>query len=181
MSRVWGRHSPTSTTRSWDAISICEIVATGRYLLSAFSVSFENPNNKTNSVLKAGSANVNRDVSCLCGRRSPRIKFLPLFCSGVIRLARIWAGSWRCIQSGRLIEFSRCGVKNCKPVTRLQIYQKIKNPPRRGQRFCRRGMAAKWFGVAAGRLFSVLKQLVWDRGYHEQSGASSENLKFWAR
>lgn len=24
--------------------------------------------------------------------------------------------------------------KNCEPVARLQIYQKIKNPPRRGQR-----------------------------------------------
>ena len=107
MSRVWGRHSPTSTTKSWDAISICEIVATGRYLLSAFSVSFENPNEKTKSGLKAGSANANRDVSCLCGRRSSRIKFLPLFCSGVVRLARIWAGSWRCIQSGRLMQFSR--------------------------------------------------------------------------
>ena len=107
MSRVWGRHSPTSTTGAWDAISICEIVATGRYLLSAFSVSFENPNEKTKSVLKAGSANANRDVSCLCVRRSPRIKFLPLFCSGVVRLARIWAGSWHCIQSGRLMRFSR--------------------------------------------------------------------------
>ena len=149
MSRVWGRHSPTSTTRSWDAISICEIVATGRYLLSAFSVSFANPNEKTNSVLKDGSANVNRDVSCLCGRRSPRIKFLPLFCSGVVRLARISVGSWRCIQSGRLMQLSRCGLKNCGPIARLQIYQKIKNPPRKG--FCRRRMAAKWVGVAAGR------------------------------
>ena len=116
MSRVWGRHSPTSTTGAWDAISIYEIVATGRYLLSAFSISFENPNEKTNSVLKAGSANVNRDVSCLCGRRSPRIKFLPLFCSGVVRLARRSARSWRCIQSGRLIELSRCGIKNCGQV-----------------------------------------------------------------
>ena len=133
MSRVWGRHSPTSTTGAWDAISICEIVATGRYLLSAFSVSFENPNNKTNSGLNAGSANVNRDVSCLCGSRSPRIKFLPLFCSGVVRLARRSARSWRCIQSERLIEFSRCGIKNCEPVARLQIYL-IKNPPRRSQR-----------------------------------------------
>ena len=133
MSRVWGRHSPTSTTKSWDAISICEIVDTGRYLLSAFSVSFANQNEKTNLVLKAGSANVNRDVSCLCGRRSLRIKFLPLFCSGVVRLARIWAGSWRCIQSGRLIQLSRYGLKNCEPVARLQIYL-IKNPPRRSQR-----------------------------------------------
>ena len=133
MGRVWGRHSPTSTTKSWDAISICEIVDTGRYLLSAFSVSFANQNEKTNLVLKAGSANVNRDVSCLCGRRSLRIKFLPLFCSGVVRLARIWAGSWRCIQSGRLIQLSRYGLKNCEPVARLQIYL-IKNPPRRSQR-----------------------------------------------
>ena len=133
MSRVWGRHSPTSTTRSWDAISICEIVATGRYLLSAFSVSFENPNEKTKSGLKAGSASLNRDVSCLCVHRSPRIKFLPLFCSGVVRLARRSARSWRCIQSGQLIQLSRYGLKNCEPVARLQIYL-IKNPPRRGQR-----------------------------------------------
>ena len=134
MSRVWGRHSPTSTTGAWDAISICEIVATGRYLLFAFSVSFENPNEKTKSGLKAGSANVNRDISCLCVRRFPRIKFLPLFCSGVVRLARILAGSWRCIQSGRLIEFSRCGVKNCEPVVvkRLQVFQKNKKSASQG-------------------------------------------------
>ena len=138
MSRVWGRHSPTSTTGAWDAISICEIVATGRYLLSAFSVSFENPNKKTNSGLKVGSANVNRDVSCLCGRRSLRIKFLPLFCSGVVRLSRIWAGSWRCIQSGRLMQFSRYGLKNCEPVIRLQIYQKIKIRLAGAKGFCRR-------------------------------------------
>ena len=41
-------------------------------------------------------------------RRSPQIKFLPLFCSGVVRLARISAGSWRCIQSGRLMKLSKC-------------------------------------------------------------------------
>ena len=107
---------------------------TGRYLLSAFSVSFENPNNKTNSVLKAGSASVNRDVSCLCGRHSPRIKFLPLFCSGVARLARSSARSWHCIQSGRLMKFSRFGIKNCRPVIvkRLQVFHKNKNPPRKG-------------------------------------------------
>ena len=40
-------------------------------------------------------------------RRSLRIKFLPLFCSGVVRLARISAGSWRCIQSGRLMRLLR--------------------------------------------------------------------------
>ena len=28
----------------------------------------------------------------------------------------------------------KVGMKNCEPVARLQIYQKIKNPPRRGQR-----------------------------------------------
>ena len=31
-------------------------------------------------------------------RHSPQIKFLPLFCSGVVRLARISARSWRGIQ-----------------------------------------------------------------------------------
>ena len=41
-------------------------------------------------------------------RRSPRIKFLPLFCSGVVRLTHISARSWRCIQSGRLMRLSRC-------------------------------------------------------------------------
>ena len=40
-------------------------------------------------------------------RHSPQIKFLPLFCSGVVRLARISARSWRCIQSGRLMRLSR--------------------------------------------------------------------------
>ena len=40
-------------------------------------------------------------------RRSPRIKFLPLFCSGVVRLTHISAGSWRYILSGRLIQLSR--------------------------------------------------------------------------
>ena len=40
-------------------------------------------------------------------RRSPRIEFLPLFCSGIVRLARISARSWRCIQSGRLMKLSK--------------------------------------------------------------------------
>ena len=47
-------------------------------------------------------------------RCSPRIKFLPLFCSGVVRLARISARSWRCIQSGRLIALSKVRIKACK-------------------------------------------------------------------
>lgn len=41
-------------------------------------------------------------------RRSPWIEFLPLFCSGVVRLVRISAESWRCIQSGRLMKLSMC-------------------------------------------------------------------------
>ena len=41
-------------------------------------------------------------------RRSPRIEFLPLFCSGVVRLVRISAESWRCTQSGRLMKLSMC-------------------------------------------------------------------------
>ena len=61
-------------------------------------------------------------------RRSPRIEFLPLFCSGVVRLARISAGSWRCIQSGRLMQFVKVRMKNCKPVAWLQVSRKEKGP-----------------------------------------------------
>ena len=69
-------------------------------------------------------------------RRSPRIKFLPLFCSGVVRLARISARSWRCIQSGRLMKLSRFGIKNCRPVivSGYKSFTKIKIRLARGQR-----------------------------------------------
>ena len=41
-------------------------------------------------------------------RRSPRIEFLPLFCSGVVRLVRISAGVMALYPSGRLMKLSMC-------------------------------------------------------------------------
>lgn len=61
-------------------------------------------------------------------RRSPRIKFLPLFCSGVVRLARIWAGSWHCIQSGRLMRFSRYITRIANRLPGCKSLEKKKAP-----------------------------------------------------
>ena len=80
MSRVWGRHSPTSTTKSCGAISICEIVATGQYLLSAFSVSFESPDSKVNAGFQSQVWECEDEWKCLSlFAVHPESKFLPLF------------------------------------------------------------------------------------------------------
>ena len=44
-----------------------------------------------------------------------------------------------------------------------------KAAPQGTKGFCRRYTAAKWFGVVAERLFSMLKRLVWVRGYHGEA------------
>jgi len=49
-------------------------------------------------------------------------------------------------------------MKNCRPVVWLQILSGYKKTAPQGTKgFCREQAAAKWFGVAAGRLFIVLK------------------------
>ena len=57
-----------------------------------------------------------------------RIKFLPLFCSGVVRLARSSAGSWRCIQSGRLMRLSRYVWRIASRLSGCKSLEKKKAP-----------------------------------------------------
>ena len=62
--------------------------------------------------------------------------FLPLCCSGVVRLARICAGSWRGIQIQTAhVALKVRSMKNCRPVARLQILSGYKESrPARDQR-----------------------------------------------
>ena len=62
--------------------------------------------------------------------------FLPLCCSGVVRLARILCGVMaRYPDPDGLCSFQSAGMKNCRPVVRLQILSKYKeNRPARDQR-----------------------------------------------
>ena len=62
--------------------------------------------------------------------------FLPLCCSGVVRLTRICAGSWRGIQIQTAhVALKVRSMKNCRPVIRLQILSEYKESrPARDQR-----------------------------------------------
>ena len=62
--------------------------------------------------------------------------FLPLCCSGVVRLARILYGVVaRYPDPDGLCSFQGAGMKNCRPVVRLQILSEYKeNRPARDQR-----------------------------------------------
>ena len=70
----------------------------------------------------------------------------------------------------RLMKFSRCGYQELQAGhPAANSLGKIKKAAPQGtKRFCRGQAAAKWFGAAAGQLFSILKWLVWVRGYHER-------------
>ena len=59
--------------------------------------------------------------------------FLPLCCSGVVRLACILCGvvAGIQIQTAHVI-FKVRNMKNCRPVVRLQILSGYKKPPRKG-------------------------------------------------
>ena len=59
-------------------------------------------------------------------RRSPRIKFLPLFCSGVVRLARIFGGVMALYPVRTANAVVKVRMKNCKPVARPQVSRKEK-------------------------------------------------------
>ena len=123
MSRVWGRHSPTSTTGACGAISICEIVATGRYLLFTFPRSLKIFISKRSPI---GQSREVHSVSCLVGSpftpdRVPapvlqrRCQARPQFCE-VMALYPVRTAD----------EVVKVRMKNCEPVVRLQVSQKEK-------------------------------------------------------
>ena len=107
--------------------------------------------------------------------------FLPLCCGGVVRLARILCevmaqypdpdGSYG---------FQGSGMKNCRPVARLQILSGNKKTAPQGTKgFCRGQAAAKWFGVVAERRFIIVKWLIGVRGYHGRGKVSMACLEVW--
>ena len=79
--------------------------------------------------------------------------FLPLYCSGVVRLTRICAGSWRGIQTQTAHKTLKVhSMKNCRPVIRLQILSRYKeNRPAGDQRILSGTSGGKtvWCGCRA--------------------------------
>ena len=136
-SRVWGRHSPTSTTGKCAAISTFEIVATGRYLLIAFSSKTKIQISNRISVSKAGSACVNRSVLLLQGAPfAPNLRSCPCVAAALSGSPAFCAGLWRGIQIQTAhVIFKVRSMKNCRPVVRLQILSGNKESrPARDQR-----------------------------------------------
>ena len=108
--------------------------------------------------------------------------FLPLCFSGVVRLARIL-----CRVMARYPDLDgSCGFQGAG-YQELQAGHpaanslgKIKKAAPQGtKRFCRGQAAAKWFGMVAERLFSILKWLVCVRGYHGRGKVSMAYCGFW--
>ena len=173
-SRVWGRHSPTSTIGQCAAISNFEIVATGRYLLIAFLEPFPFWIFKTCSAFqKVEGVFANRSVSCLWSLLTPNLRSCPCVAAALSGSPAFLRGCGAIARSRRLMQFSRFGYKELQAGgPAANSLGKIKKAAPQGTKsFCRRQAAAKW-SVAAGRLFSILKWLVWVRGYHEKSKVS---------
>ena len=77
------------------------------------------------------------EVSSIAGVTAcPEPAFLPLCCSGVVRLARILCGVMaRYPDPDGSYNFQGAGIKNCRPVARLQILSENKeNRPAGDQR-----------------------------------------------
>ena len=129
--------SPTSTTGQCAAISNFEIVATGRYLLIAFSEVFLFQFFKMQSCPQSEGEIVNRSVSCLRGSPlAPYLRSCPRVTAALSGSPAFCAGSWRGIQiqTAHAI-FKMRSMKNCRPVARLQILSGNKeNRPARDQR-----------------------------------------------
>ena len=103
-------------------------MATGRYLLIAFSSKTKIQISNRISVSKAGSAQVPIEVSLACGRRLPRIcvpaPVLQRRCPAPLAFcARSWRGIQ--IQTADAV-FKVHSMKNCRPVVRLQILSENK-------------------------------------------------------
>ena len=113
-------------------------MATGRYLLIAFSSRTKIQISNWISASKAGSAGANRSVSCL--RESPlapNLRSCPCVTAALSGSPTFLRGHGTVSRSRRLMQFSRCGadMKNCRPVARLQILSEYKeNRPARDQR-----------------------------------------------
>ena len=122
-SRVWGRHSPTSTTGRCATISNFEIVATGRYLLIAFFGTFLFRFFKMQSCPQSEGEIVNRSVSCLRGSPlTPNLRSCPCIAAALSGSPAFCAGLWRGIQIQTAhVIFKVRSMKNCRPVVRLQI------------------------------------------------------------
>ena len=113
-------------------------MATGRYLLIAFSSKTKIQISNWISASKAGSAGANRSVFYL--RESPlapNLRSCPCVAAALSGSPTFLRGHGTVSRSRRLMQFSRCGadMKNCRPVARLQILSEYKeNRPARDQR-----------------------------------------------
>ena len=84
-----GKALPNKWQTMWQNIfKYWKFVATGRYLLSPFPCNTENFRSRTAMhVENFAEQNVWKGKAPAHGHRSHRTQFLPLFCSGVVRLA----------------------------------------------------------------------------------------------
>ena len=145
-------------------------MATGRYLLIAFSSKTKIQISNWISASKAGSAGANRSSFYL--RESPlapNLRSCPCVAAALSGSPTFLRGHGTVSRSRRLMQFSRCGadMKNCRPVARLQILSGYKKTAPQGTKgFCRGQAAAKWFGVVAERRFIIVKWLIGVRGYY---------------
>ena len=73
-------------------------MATGRYLLIAFSSKIKIQISNWISVSKAGSAGVNRSVSCLWSPLAPDLRSCPCIAAALSGSPAFYAGSWHGIQ-----------------------------------------------------------------------------------
>ena len=113
-------------------------MATGQYLLIAFSELFSFQFFKMASCPQSEEEIVNRSVSCLRGSPlAPNLRSCPCVAAALSGSPTFLRGHGTVSRSRRLMQFSRCGadMKNCRPVARLQILSEYKeNRPARDQR-----------------------------------------------
>ena len=102
-------------------------MATGRYLLIAFSSKTKIQISNWISVSKAGSAGANRSVSCLWSPLTPNLRSCPCVAAALSGSLAFCAGSWRGIQIQTAhVALKVRSMKNCRPVARLQILSENK-------------------------------------------------------
>ena len=145
MSRVWGRHAPTrslrkcrriaevksrwSTTFSrienlWPRDGSCPLpLRSKRIFNKCFRIV------KTQKISRGGSAHV------MGSPFAPNEVPTPVCAAALSGSLTESVRSWHGITFRRLIQDSRCGMKNCRPVARLQILSGNKeNRPAKDQR-----------------------------------------------
>ena len=128
-------------------------MATGRYLLIAFSSKTKIQISNWISASKAGSAGANRSVFYL--RESPlapNLRSCPCVAAALSGSPAFCAGSWRGIQIQTAhVALKVRSMKNCRPVARLQILSENKeNRPAGDQRILSEASGGKMVRCSCG-------------------------------